>query len=673
MFRRLSCLAYGAVLLAALSNGLALGQDKKEQHKSGAYKPDAPARKSDTSQKFEVDQEFIDAYKRLGSPKLMIFTHFIGDEWGDSADLIGFDPRLRYYFQHPEIAVVAQPVLDEKKREELDALMRTDQVGAAQLMRAQKSYDYLLLVVWHSRGSRRADVAYQGAYYLIDGGRAEVLDSWSFDVKPDPDDKDLLSRRLGQYAASTAKRVRDRLKLRAGEVGASPVEKSSGAAALGVAPAGGAMRRFEIQTTGIGSDEADRLYRAAQGMPGVKSVKAPRVDEGNSAKLVVLELMWGGEPHVLADEARATWGLTLNKTVTCSRASEGLITLDAKERNAESVLCAGGAEQQSGLADLQGRLERAYRKALLPRIAVMVNKEEPGGAPSNQPGAAPDAGGMPPGNGPAVVVQNYNAPVEAATEDSTRDKPINPDVISARMVETRLFEKLKSLKLTLVTPEIVRRNIDEEVERQGKVWRAETLARLIGDKKVAEIVVMGVTSVSDLPRGGAVRTADNKVVERTQNVKRVQLSLLAYRTESGIVDAATAEDRNIDVVDGDVGKAIDNIICNSVGRLVEQMITSWTPPQRVEIGLAGAQNVGDVQAIADFVKAKIPGVLDVVNGGYSSSPAAEGGIGTLWVIFDGVFDDLIRTLRSQKDLPFSIDVIDSKNGKIGVKLTGKVP
>ncbi|MCX5692020.1 MAG: hypothetical protein NTV94_19860, partial [Planctomycetota bacterium] len=124
-------------------------------------------------------EQFVDSYRRSGSPKLLIVTDVVGQAAGTAASLNSqamatrLSSRLQDCFRHPEVFLVSGGASKLKQQAETDALRRQDELGAASLLGKEAGAELVVYVRMIEQAGRNDGVRYTGSYVVADLRRGQ--------------------------------------------------------------------------------------------------------------------------------------------------------------------------------------------------------------------------------------------------------------------------------------------------------------------------------------------------------------------------------------------------------------------------------------------------------------------------------------------------------------------
>jgi hypothetical protein len=508
---------------------------------------------------------FIDAYKRSGSPKLLIFTDIVGVAGGaaksinSTAMAARLNSRLQDFFRHSEVFIVSGAATMLKQDQDMEAMRRTDQFAAAKILGSQSGADMVMYVRLLEQEGRRDGVRYTGTYVVADLNRGQSIGSYAWDMFEDSSTGEFDAVRMGDYAYSIANRMASDF------ITSFPVV--SGASAL---------RTFTIRLLGNFEDDDLKGFRdALRSMIAVKpdTVRLGREDSSATTKLTTFELSYAGDLIDLRADIRRSAMEKLFMSATVTSTAEGAISvrLNPVQMNARERLLAGG-EENSKNHEERAKLAAAYKKASSPSIAVMVNRvavAEEGTAAGSEKTAAPVQNGdgtniliaprLDLGKDPTV--ERLTAKLlerEIADRRSERKEDAALDV---GMFEAGLAQRLLQNGLKVIDVSVAQTTMMSNPEMKGKAWSDRSLALELGKASGAQISVSGV--------GKLVRDRS------TGKPVRVSFTLTAVKTEGNEVVGAVNVYRDLDPAEESFNQAVDGLVAEATGKLVASLSDVW--------------------------------------------------------------------------------------------------
>lgn len=290
---------------------------------SGSYAqrlPDAPVQQA-ASGTFRIPNmlQFVEAYKRSGSPRLLITTEVVGfvDTTGAALNAQAMAARLNNRvqdaFRHPEVFIASGGASTVKREVETSSSLAQDDYTVARVMGQQVNADIVMYIRLIEQSNRTDRVRYTATYTIADLRRGQSLGSFSWDMYEDPSSGEFDARRMADYAEVISSRMSFDFTdsfLTAGEL--------SG------------QRAFTIRLL---SDERDldlrSLRNALQAIEGMKagSVRLTREDSIDTQRLLVFDLSFSGDLIDLRSEVLDATRVQLGMNASITGANEGTITI----------------------------------------------------------------------------------------------------------------------------------------------------------------------------------------------------------------------------------------------------------------------------------------------------------------------------------------------------------
>lgn len=636
-------------------------------------KPDAPGLVPvDPGQTFAVDEKFLESYQKLGSPRLVFAHHIVAatlggeDTTNELAIQAGFLNRVIYYFQHRDIFTTSVRLAALQESNEAVSMALKDQYGAARLLRNEIEADIVILYVFYERiPADAAGARYTCTYGVYDLNRAQTVDTWSWDMFPDPITGGFGVPRLNAYARASAERIRERLTLHAD---APPPAKYTGP---------GAAMHYTLRFVGVGAKEAMNVRRALDMVGNLLVRREPLVDTGGGTQAIKVDVQFTGGALQLADAVQTACMLNLEgMDIEFTKAEPGHVFFRATPAmlTTDETLLSGNPappEHASRASELLEALHRAYMAQGMPRIAVMVNQELHEVSDSSPlPATLPaDSGVLAPPGAPTVVVQQFadsavinNADAGNGSVEPADKRPPSHDFLDAREMADRVSGRLLKLRLDVVDPRQVRELLARDERLKSNVWKEDVLAQLVREQLGAEIMIAGAGRVVSMGATGS-QEADGGRAAR----KVIRYTFRAYGTQAGQLLGTASVHRVIEIEDRDTGKAFEALSGEVVGRLARQLLDRWSSPNRVRVVVGNAPTMADVQVVRDMLESKLGAVEAAVVQSFVASPD-DGGIGTIDVVMRGSMDDLLNAILQEPDLPLSLETVDMNRNEIRLKM-----
>lgn len=607
-------------------------------------KPEPPRMPTDNqTRRSSITPDFLAAYERAGSPRLFIYTRLVtaADYAAEALNEIGiagaFGSRLRSEFQHAAIELISPREFELGNRDLVEGFTKLgarDHRGAAAMLGRKVKADFVCFVNITEAGDQYDGTLYRCNYILLDVNRNRILGEYSWDMKPEINQYQLSIKRIGNYSKSVARRIREDIQL----------SFNSGTTAT--------ARTYHLTIHTVTQNQIKSLETAIRSIPSVQNVSRLRYNNG----MVTMDVRYPGEPIVFAlavsEKAESSVGNSYEFNVD----TEGYLELNVRSNNdhnhtrvTRSYLLTGDKPEHVDLALWQAardELAKAYEKAAHPKIAVIVNREANSDQrlyeDINKKGNTDD--GISNGN-----VRNNNT--DSKNGKNERDLEVQLNTIE---MENAIFKRLGNLGLKTKDIDVARQIIRKEQDFQKKVFQQKELAIMLGHKSKADIVIAGVGRVV---KGGAGES-------------QIRYTFRAIRTQSGDVLGTSSMSAIAVTWNKNVGDAIDEVSAKVVGDLVDQMINRWSPPSEITIELLNTSNIRDLNAVARLLQDKVADVKYVTVEGISTG-YQDGGVGTLTVVYDSSFEDLLTALN-RNDLPFHLANINSNRKILRMKITGKL-
>lgn len=277
-------------------------------------KPDPPPLPvEDHEPKSAVSEEFLAAYKRARSPRMLIYGHMLAanvdraDELNELSTLKAVEGRLKPYFRHPEVTAVFRNQSQFKCAVAFEAMVRTDEVKAARLLTQEEPADIVVLVTMLEQTGRADGARYLCEYQLLDVNRGTDIGGWSWEMTADQADGFVSTNQVQKHAQALARKITDDFRVMFPD------------------QAGVAARLFTIHVVGVPDTAAAELRDVLAGIAGVQSVERARFESGTASYAV----HYNKDALDLSRAAREAFAKHLRLDVMFNTSREGLVTLTA--------------------------------------------------------------------------------------------------------------------------------------------------------------------------------------------------------------------------------------------------------------------------------------------------------------------------------------------------------
>lgn len=221
--------------------------------------------------------------------------------------------RLMDCFRHRDIRMTLVSLDDmgaEQATEVRGLILRNEQEAARQIGKRANS-DLILVMTLSKAVPADANGARYGAnYFVADTRRNEIIDSWSWDMKPDQNNA-FPAPLLGTYARHAAVRIHDKFLIYSAQA---------------AAPGGGTLRFHTLKIVGLPSDQMSKLTVALSQSKNIKIIRSELETRDNQAT-AVFEVESAGDAAALAERARKAVAEALSASVTISEIHDGNVEL----------------------------------------------------------------------------------------------------------------------------------------------------------------------------------------------------------------------------------------------------------------------------------------------------------------------------------------------------------
>ena len=527
--------------------------------------------------------QFVDAYRRAGSPRLLIVADVVGAP-GNTARTLNaageatrLAARVQDMFRHPDVIIVSPAAAGAARQGDVGALVRQDEYSAAVMLASQAGADVVMYVRMLEQQGRQDGVRYTGSYVVADVRRGQSLGSYAWDMTPDRRTGEFDAPRLGEYAQVIATRMASDF------ADAFPAGTPGGASAAGGWPsttpsaevAGG--RLFTVRLLGDYHDEDITDFRdALRAIPLVRAqtVRLTREDTSTAQKMSQFDLHYAGD---LADFRRdvrraAASRLFMEAAVLGTRDGEISIRLNPLGLSETERHYAGGPETDRNRAAREAMLE-GYARAGSPGIAVVINRiavaEEASllsdGTPAGVPvqsgetniivGTRVDLGANAPAN--ELLLRLIDRELRDRRAERREDGELD-----VGMFEAQVMQRMLERRLNVVSVAGAQSSLAASPDFTQRAWTDQSLAAALGKEAGAGIVMSGV--------GKLVRD------RATGRPVRVVFTLRAFSTENGQVLGAASVHRDLNTGQESFNQSIDELASEAVGKVVSGMARRWT-------------------------------------------------------------------------------------------------
>ena len=656
--------------------------------------PPAPRGTGDFDNLPESYDAFINAYRRAGQPKILIFTLLVtADEVPDARKILvdqakadRFTSRLIGIFTtSPQIEIVNPVGATFAGQEQLSRLRRNDEFSAARMLGDEAGADIVIFV----RMLDQPGLTYAATYVVLDLRRGRTMDQFSWDMSPDRGGT-FSQRRMGDYARVVADRVMRRFDR------AFPREQKPGLDAIG-----GGIRNFTIDIIGDLSGEGPIVLRdVLRSISGVTEgsvyfVKEEQVHLGRS--MMIFKLTYKGDPLDLRHGLYLAAADRLGVQASILGAGEGSITmrLEPKRLSTRESLLSGGPITPEN-RKIRQELTLHYAEENKPRIAVMINQAAKRGTEPDQPdkyddqetdtdaekqpdlssreeAPGPAGGGITVIVNPRIVVggdlhehvdEVHSGHSHAKPGATRRDKDddsrsasdgskLSEDALDTFMMENEVSGRLRDLGLIPVNLDQARQLLSKDMDLAGRVLGDWDLAELLSRKVDFDIMISGV--------GRVLRDDVPPVMRYTFRAFRMQdAEGLAFATVEREVQGSAG-----------TGAVMRELAADAVGRLAFQLLNSWKPPKTLEVMVTNANTEREVYAIMDLLEEKFPDSI-IRTTFLSRESGREGGLATFRIEYTTDYDQLKREILAADDLPFDLNSQSSTRNRLNIRITGRL-
>ncbi len=510
--------------------------------------PPAPVQSEPVSERLANMGQFLDAYRRAGSPRMLIVT--TGPD--NFSDVMG--SRLEDLFRDSEVTIVNPQANTLKQQRDLDTLTRNDEYAAARMAGADAGADVVINVDVreHGRG------CYKGSYSLVDLRQGTTLGRFAWDMIPDDDSGRFDNYRMSEYARAIGGRVSRQF-----------------AEAFPIGPGGGAMKRYSLKLVGEYEDEDVIAFRdAMNNAEGIRqgSVTLRAQEQSSADQLTTFTLMSACDPLSLrSNVSRAVADqLAMSAEVLDARETSLTVRLSELGMSQRERALSGGSETSRNRTEREA-LRANYAKAGTPTIAVMINRASASVSSTVSQGSG-GSNLTELGDGTNIIVGDRvdfgSGQLDPVLGDAIRDELTDRRVdraeqaeVDLRQVENRMVSRLTALGLRLKDVS----NAQAEMRAKDELtkdWTDRELASVLGKNAGADVVLSGVARV--------VRTRSSRAWP-----VRIEVTVRAYRTSDGVIVGSASSQKDVASAGATLDQALDDLAAQATGRLASQLSDSW--------------------------------------------------------------------------------------------------
>lgn len=660
--------------------------------------PDPPPPPNPDDARFrelELPPGFVDQYVAAGSPRLLFVSHSLYLAGGatktlDEAALLDeFGARLQQRFvADPRITVVDVPTAPFREKAEFDALAHNDLYEAARLLGRETRSDVVVLVVFTERPKQAGGALYSASYVMADVNRGRRIGVHTFDVRPGVDGFEpgsagrLTSDRIQDYARALTRRVTE----------------DFGRAYPKDGPIAGG-RSYALRLASVEAARVGDVRDAIRAVPNVLSVGRVQFEEREGQTLASFDVVWSGEPIDLALRASHAASQALNAEVTFKSTREGSVVLDVGAPFSQEAAAQAPPRPQSLRGDTKAaetppvrRFQESYATAGTPRVALFLSpiqrdvwERDYWGSGTSSPGIGVEGDRnvtvivAPRTNVQSAVIESPGPEVAGETSEARAVRLWRWEddrLLSLREVEDLMIGRMKTLGVRMVTLEDSWSAIERDRVFAGGKAGAVDLARELGKRGNADIVISGV--------GAVVRERGTPAGRPSE----LRLTFRAIRVSDGEILATATSSRPLDdsFFDGPRSQAawpvwsIDwqdapelrkSLAADATGRLAAGLEQAWGAPRSLTVRVDKVSGIGDLQKLADWLRTNVPGVQAARVQGFAVGDAGDSGV--IELVGKGSTDEVTRALSGASSFAQFGQVTGATSDEVVVRMNGPVP
>ncbi len=467
--------------------------------------------------------DFVAAYKRAGSPRMLVYADFVG---GASASAAAGAQAVRSLGAEVERALTQPGVVMARGMKPLDAeqvrvLRAGDSLAGARLLGNAADAD----VVLYLRVVETAGAGYTGTSVLADLRRGLALGRHAWDMVPEED---------GSVAAGA-------VRAQAGVIVSRVADHFARAYPPGGSPAN--ARRAIVRVAGAyAPEDLAALREGLNAAPGVKagSVVVRAEDRGDELNVATLDVVFGGDAEELRRLVHRTVIDQMGMVSEPVDGREGAVAVRVGPLalNAREKMLVGGSKTNRVSAQ-RDRLTLAYANAGSPKVAVMFNRGE--ALPPEDAGVRVEVG-----------ERSRAVPAGPGRESVTGAAQAGGDAMV--MLETSVSERLTQLGVQVRPLNAAQERLATGAEFKDRVWDDRELAMALGREAGVDVVVCGVATTA----GG-----------------RVRLVVRAWDVASGGVLERVEVEAAAPVEEGTLSRRAEEIAAMATGKLMAVLSDRW--------------------------------------------------------------------------------------------------
>lgn len=434
--------------------------------------------------------EFVPAYQRAGSPRMLVYADFAGGTSVRSAAgaqaVRALGAEVERALAVPGVSLVRASAVKPLSEEQVRALRGGESYAGARTLGNAADADMVLYL----RVVETAQAGYTGTYVLADLRRGAALGRHAWDMVPD-ESGGVDRAAVREQAAAIVGKVSEQV-ARAYPPGGSPAN----------------ARRAVVRIAGAYTPADLAALRAGlNAAPGVKEGSALLRAEDRSAPMHVatLDVVFGGDIDELRRLVHRTIINEMGMASTPIDAREGAVAmrLSPLPLSTRERMLVGGAGSNHTRAE-RDRLALAYANAGSPKVGVLFSRAQ----------TAPRAGE----SAPVEVGQRSRAtPAGLGRDSAPAAVPQGADAMV--MLENAVSERLTQLGVQVSPLAPAQEKLAESPEFKERAWEDRDLALALGREAGVDVVVCGVASTAEGKVRLTVRVWNVKTGEALERVE----------------------------------------------------------------------------------------------------------------------------------------------------------
>lgn len=555
------------------------------------------------------------------------------DPTGDSVKLKGDIEEI--LLQNQAIDLVSVDALAERDRREVQLLQARNEKRAVNLLASKLNAEIVLLVRMLNTGLvRERGSMHRVTVELLDVPRGRKIGGFTFDWTGDVD-----SVTIKKYAQQITR-------------------KSIEQFAAWYAPGGGrgAARRYTVRVLGLNNvGQLAKAQLAFEKIPGVTGVKADGFSSDKKTSVGTLTLRYTGRPIELLFELQESAGKQLGMRVEGSDGASGTVTLIAKGGGSDGSRWEAIVDADDpGHEKILSRVQEQYAGEGRPKIGVLIPRvlsetqlsdprlaKELKGLDLAKNGAAPIGAIVNIDLGPSDEADDDYA------EERLRKRDLRAELMDTRKMEDAIYKHMLKLGFTMVDPVQARQRLSSRMEKSRTLYREDELPFLLGQSAGVDVLIQGVG------QGGHTSGGD------------ISYTFRAVRVSDGVTLAA--EGWPIGTEEEPEEETVEGVAAFAVGRIVEQMLDSWSPANTLTVMATNAKTQREVFVVMNIFKESLQGVVSVDFDEHDAG--REGGLGVFTLRHTTSYDELIQNITAMEHkLPFELGAGNTTRDTLTVKV-----